>query len=107
MHRDRLMFLCNNIARMVTKHNKHARDACEQSDAFFVKTLQGWAYKTQQRDACEKSDAFFVAILQGWAYKTQQTREMHDDRLMFSLSQFCKDGHTFQGRGYSIWATIH
>ena len=45
-------FLCNNIARMglqntFTKHNQHARDACEQSDAFFVTTLQGWVYKTQ------------------------------------------------------------
>ncbi len=24
------------------------------------------------RDACEQSDVFFVAILQGWVYKTQQ-----------------------------------
>ena len=41
-------FLCNNVARMGVQNTTNTRDACEQSDVFFVKILQGWAYKTQQ-----------------------------------------------------------
>ena len=43
------------------------------------------------RYACDQSDAFFVTILQGWAYKTQPTQQQHatcdthDDRLAFRL----------------------
>jgi hypothetical protein len=106
-------FLCNNIARMGLQNTTNKRDACEQSDAFFVTILQGWAYKTQptrEMEACEQSDAFFVTTLQGWVYKnttntwvivwfflcniiarmglqntTNKRDGCMDDRLMFSL----------------------
>ena len=81
-------FLCNNIARM------------------------GLQSTTKMRDACEQSDAFFVTTLQGRVYKAQQTREMHhDDRLiMHPKRRFCKDEQKinadfrgpFQRRDYSM-----
>ena len=79
--------LCNNIARMGLQNTTNMRDASRSSAVLFVTILQGWVYKTQKRDACEQSDAFFVAIktLQGWVYKTQQIRDFIDDRLLFSL----------------------
>ena len=102
--RDALMivwgFLCNNIARMGLQNTTNTRDACEQSDAFFVTILQGWVYKTQQTREMHasnhtlfcnniarmglqntantreihwwSSEVFFVTILQGWVYKTQK-----------------------------------
>ena len=79
-----------NIARMgLQKHNQHM-NASMIVWCFLCNNIarMGLQNTINMRDACEQSDAFFVTILQGWVYKTQPTCEMHwcmDDRLMFSL----------------------
>ena len=57
-------FRCNNIAiaMMGLQNTTNMRDASWSSSVFFVTTLPWWAYKTHKRDACEQSDAFFVII---------------------------------------------
>ena len=63
------------------------------SDVFFVTTLQGWVYKTQQTREMHwwSSDVFFVTILQGWVYKTQQTRKMYATCIMIVCCFLCNN----------------
>ena len=56
---------------MGVQNTTNTRDACEQSDVFFVTTLQGWVYKTQPT-VSKTRDVFFVTTLHGWVYTTQQ-----------------------------------
>ena len=87
--------MCTNVYRCVQRQFSFAQGVGCECEAGASRGGR-WSCRdtTNMRDACEKSDAFFVTILQGWVYKTQQTCEMHHDRLMFSLSQYCKDGFT-------------
>ena len=85
--------LCNNIARMGLQNTtaRCMRDASWSAAVFFVTTLQGWAYKTQQtrkmhcKDGltkhnkharCIDDSVFFVRTLQEWVYKHRTTRCM-------------------------------
>ena len=106
MHHDRLVFsLCKYCKGGFTKHNNEMH--ASKSDAFFVTTLQGWAYKKQARcimivwcflcdniarmglqtHRCMREIRRFLCNkLQGWAYKTQR-RDACEQSATFFVTQ--------------------